>query len=307
MKRTPLYWMSVLSVLLGASSYGFLSPFIKEAYDAGFTFEQVTLYQTGIGTLLLWIIALVRIKWWRNPFRGPWIKLAVIGIVGLMLTTILYNRALERLDASLAIVLLFQFTWITILLDSIRRRTWPGKFRIIAIIVVMAGTLLAVGLLEAKVANMDAAGVAFGLLAAVTYSLFLWLTGLVQEEMDPVIKSAVMMSAGFLLVALLYGSKAVHDGADGSLLGWGLLLGVLGQVIPTILFNIGIPTVGSSLAALLGSMELPVAAIAAWLILGEYLSGWKVAGIALILAGIVIAELPSGEREGRSKRLEENR
>ena len=53
MKRTPLYWMSVVSVLLGAASYGLLSPFIKKAYDGGFTFEQVTVHQTGIAMLLL--------------------------------------------------------------------------------------------------------------------------------------------------------------------------------------------------------------------------------------------------------------
>ncbi|WP_258881533.1 EamA family transporter [Paenibacillus sp. sptzw28] len=62
-------------------------------------------------------------------------------------------------------------------------------------------------------------------------------------------------------------------------------------MIPTILFNVGIPRIGSSLSALLGSMELPVAAIAAWLVLGEDLSFWKWVGIGLILIGIGIAEL----------------
>jgi drug/metabolite transporter (DMT)-like permease len=305
MKRAPLYWMSVVSVLLGAASYGLLSPFIKKAYDAGFTFEQVTVHQTGIAMLLLWLLALVRFRQWKSPFRRGWIKLCVIGIGGLALTTVLYNQALERLDASLAIVLLFQFTWITILLDSVSRREWPSKFRLLAIFIVMVGTLLAVGILEEGLTRFDTVGIILGLLSAVAYSLFIWWTGRLQGDQDPVIRSAVMLTAGFLLVVLLYGSKAVSSGSEGTLIGWGLLLGVLGQVIPTVLFNIGVPRIGSSLAALLGSLELPVAAITAWVVLGESISLLKFVGIVLILLGIGIAELPSGPRSERLASLEE--
>jgi drug/metabolite transporter (DMT)-like permease len=307
MRRDPLYWLSVLSVLLGASCYGLLSPFIKQAYESGFTFEQVTVHQTGVATLLLWLIALSRLKRWKNPFHGPWVKLAVIGTCGILLTTILYNQALERLEASIAIVLLFQFTWITILLDSLWNRRWPGKFRIAAIVVVMTGTVLAVGLLENDLTRIDSEGVVLGLLSAVTYSLFIWWTGRVDTDMDPVIKSTVMMSAGFVLVALLFGSKAGAGQAEGAIIGWGVLFGTLGQVIPTILFNIGIPRIGSSLSALLGSMELPVAAIAAWLVLGEHLSYWKWVGIGLILIGIGIAELTPRRILRHSARLGEKR
>jgi drug/metabolite transporter (DMT)-like permease len=295
MNRSPLYMISVLAVLLGASSYGVLSPFIKLAYNAGFSFEQVTVHQTGMGMLLLWLIALLRWKRWRSPDRMTWIKLSFIGICGLALTTVLYNKALERLDASLAIVLLFQFTWITILLDSLRNRKWPSKFRLAAIVLVMAGTWLAVGILEDGLTRIDGIGIVLGLLSAVTYSMFIWLTGRLRDgTADPVIKSAIMLTAGFAFICLLYGAEAGASPREGTLLGWGLLLGTLGQVIPTITFNIGIPRIGSSLAALLGSMELPVAALSAWVILSEQPSVWKLLGIALILLGIGIAELPSG-------------
>ena len=86
--------------------------------------------------------------------------------------------------------------------------------------------------------------------------MFIWWTGRLQGDQDPVIRSAVMLTAGFLLVVLLYGSKAVSSGSEGTLIGWGLLLGVLGQVIPTVLFNIGVPRIGAGAwAALLGSLE----------------------------------------------------
>ena len=142
--------------------------------------EQVTVHQTGIAMLLLWLLALMRFRQWKSPFRRGWIKLCVIGIGGLALTTVLYNQALERLDASLAIVLLFQFTWITILLDSVSRRQWPSKFRLLAIFIVMVGTLLAVGILEEGLTRFDTVGIILGLRSAVAYSLFIWWTGRLQ-------------------------------------------------------------------------------------------------------------------------------
>ncbi|WP_028609712.1 EamA family transporter [Paenibacillus harenae] len=309
MKHSSAYWMSVLLVLLGAASYGIMSPIIKLAYAAGFSFEQITVHQVGISVALLWLLVLLRPRLWRNPFqRGKWLPLAVIGIFGLCLTTVFYNLALQRLEASFAIVLLFQFMWITIFLECLWFRRKPGRQQILAIIVVMAGTLLAVGLFEQNsFVKIDMAGVGFGLASAVTYSLFLFLTGRLQTDYDPVIKSAMMMTFGFIVISLLYGSKAWGSNGEWALLGWGTALALLGCVIPAICFNKGIPKIGSGLASLLGAMELPVAAISAWLIIGELLSAGIWLGILLILAGIVIAENEARRMEERTEGLEESR
>ncbi|MNW08370.1 hypothetical protein D3C71_2051410 [compost metagenome] len=73
-----------------------------------------------------------------------------------------------------------------------------------------------------------------------------------------------MLTAGLLMIFLLY-PPVVFVQQDGlQLIIWGILLGMLGQVIPTVAFNIGIPRIGSSVAAMLGSIELPAAAIVAF-------------------------------------------
>ncbi|HTG70353.1 MAG TPA: DMT family transporter [Candidatus Udaeobacter sp.] len=309
MKQSSAYFMSVFIVLFGAASYGILSPIIKLAYDAGFSFEQITVHQVGISVVLLWLFVLLRPKLWQNPFqRGNWIMLAIIGIFGLCMTTVFYNLALQKLEASFSIVLLFQFMWITILLECLRDRRWPSRRQIFAIAVVMAGTLLAVGLFEQKSdVELNIAGVLYGLASAVTYSLFLFLTGRLQTDYDPVLKSAMMMTFGFIVIALMYGSKAWAGESEWTLFGWGTALALLGSVIPAISFNAGIPKIGSGLASLLGAMELPVAAISAWLIIGEQLSAGMTIGILLILAGIMIAEHTARQSAERTEGLEELR
>jgi len=303
MNRGP-HVPSVLLVLLGAASYGCMSTVVKLAMDDGWSAPQVTLQQMLSGTVLLWAAAAFGRGGARSAFGAPaadWAKLGLIGASGMALSTVLYNEALARLDASLAIVLLFQFTWITILLESLRSRRLPKPNEWVATGFIVVGTILAVGVLERRgLARWDAAGLAFGLLAAVSYSLFLWLTGLVRTNMPPVARSAVMSTAALAFVLASNGA-AGHLAWSGSLslVGWGAALGILGTALPTVCMNIGIPRIGSNLAALLGSVELPVSVLLAYALLGEPLSGWQTAGVALILAGMIAAQRePASGRKG---------
>ncbi|MDF2669959.1 MAG: EamA family transporter [Paenibacillus sp.] len=290
MKASTARWIAIVLVLIGSASYGMLSPFVKMAYDRGWNDVQVSASQVTMGTVLLWVLLLVTPKAWTNPFKGPWIRLSLIGIFGLSLTTFFYNTTLSKLDASLSIVLLFQFTWMTILMDCLFERKWPTRYQLIALVIIMAGTLLAVNLSGSSLANMDGIGIVLGLLSGFAYSVFLFFTGRVRTSMHPVMKSVVMLTAALPVIYIIYPPAQVFDTGTGSLLLWGLLLGTLGQVIPTVTFNIGIPRIGSALAAMLGSMELPVAITAAYLILGEAVGYWQWLGIVLILIGIFVSE-----------------
>jgi drug/metabolite transporter (DMT)-like permease len=283
-------WLAIVLVILGASSYGLISSFIKIAYEAGFKDAHITAAQVTGGAVILWVLVAFNKKSWMNPFRGPWIQLACIGIFGMGLTTIFYNITLASLDASLSIVLLFQFTWITIAMDCIARKRLPRQNEILAIVVIMIGTLLAVNVFGADWSELSGKGILFGLLSGFTYSLFLFLTGQVKSDLPPLMKSAVMMTAAIPMIYLVYPPNIFLEGNTVQLLGWGLMLGFLGQVVPTVAFNIGIPKIGSTLAAMLGSIELPVATVAAFLIIGEPILLVQWLGMILILAGILLSE-----------------
>jgi drug/metabolite transporter (DMT)-like permease len=294
--ETPIQrylWISL--VLLGASSYGVLSSIIKLAYFDGWNEVQVTISQILLGTAMLWVAVLLRPKTWMNPFHGPWIKLSFVGIFGLTLTTVFINSALMTLSASLAMVLLFQFTWITIVMESMLLRKWPTRLQWSSAAVVMSGTLLAVGLSAESFQTLPISGLIYGLCSALTYSIFLTFTGRIQTRMDAVLKSAIMLTASLPvalpLMFMMFPEQVLMQSEMGALLYWGIALGLLGVVIPTIAFNLGIPRIGSSLAAILGSAELPVAIIAALLILQERVSLLQWLGIAMIIIGIIISQI----------------
>jgi drug/metabolite transporter (DMT)-like permease len=276
-------------VVIGAISYGLLSVLIKWAYD-DFSIAQVTSAQVVCGVAMLWLLVLMRPKNWSNPFAGPWVRLTLIGIGGLFLTTLLFNTSLKFLDASLSMVLLFQFTWITLLMDSIARRKLPSINQAISIVIIMIGTLLAVNIAGADFSTISTFGLLLGLASSITYAGFIFFTGRIQSEMDSVMRSAIMWTAAVPLVLLIWPPTYVGSVDIAPLFLWGVVLGLLGQVIPTITFNIGIPKIGSSLAAMIGSLELPAAIFFAYLILSESIGTWQWVGVLLIIAGIVVSE-----------------
>jgi len=289
---------AALLVLLGAASYGLMSPIVKSAIADGWDVRALTFAQVLGGALMLWALLLIRGKFRISlkMSRGVWLLLAAIGIAGLSLTTMFFNQTLSRLDASLAIVLLFQYTWITIFLESIRARRWPESREWLAMLLIVAGTVLAVGILERNIGHWDGTGLLFGLLSAVSYSLFFFLSGFLPPALEPLAKSTVMATASLAFIGVAQGTGSfAAEGAAVPLVVWGLLLGLLGIALPTMCFNTGIPRIGAGLAALLGSLELPVAVLAAYVILGEPLSWWQGAGVALIVAGILAAQHRRGE------------
>jgi drug/metabolite transporter (DMT)-like permease len=101
----------------------------------------------------------------------------------------------------------------------------------------------------------------------------------------------MMVTGGMIITFIVYPPKFIINGelADG-LWVWGLLIGLFGSIIPSILFMIGIPKIGTGLASILASVELPVVIIVSAVFLDEKTSLQQWIGILLILIGIMVSE-----------------
>ncbi|MFC4766935.1 EamA family transporter [Effusibacillus consociatus] len=282
-------------VLLGAASYGLISPIVKMAYDAGFTPQDVTSSQYAFSLLVL--AGLIASRWnaFRKLTRRDVRLLSFLGILGTG-TSIFYYVSLEYLPASLAIVLLFQFAWIVMVIDYLVTRKKPSPVKWLSLAFIMIGTMFAVNLFETDWSRVSAFGLLLGLLSSVTYGLFLFWNGKVESKAPAIINSFVIASASLVSISIVFPPKFLWNGTLGEGLWiWALMIGCLGQVIPPILFNKGIPVVGGSLAGLLASIELPVAVVAALLLLKESVTLSEWLGIGLIVTGIIVAEVMDRE------------
>lgn len=289
-------------VFLGACSFGVLSTIVKLAYGEGFDVGQITGSQSMFGMLILWMIYIVQHKFCGIPSivndengeppsrLTPLWKIIIAGsFTGLV--GIFYYQSVKLIPASIAIILLMQYLWISILIEWVFFKKKPHRMQMFAAFIVALGTVLAGGVFNESL-HLNTKGIMFGFLAAISYSIFLMTSGRVGNELPPFKKSALMITGSMILTWVVFPPIFLIDGTliDG-LYKWGIVLALLGTVIPPLFFSIGIPKVGVSLAAILSAAELPVAVTSSHFILKEDVQFLQWLGVIIILGAIALTNL----------------
>ncbi len=278
-----------LVILLGACSYGVLSSILKIGFSNGFSFPELLSGQFVFGWfgLLLLVLTFSRYKVSLKNI----LSLLAVGTT-MSLTSIFYGLCVKELPASIAIVLLFQFTWMGVLIEAIANKTFPSREKLLSILILLVGTVFAGGIFEGSGEQLSIKGITFGLLAAITFSFYFFASGRVSTEVPIISKSFLMATSATLFVCLIYPPTYLINGTlQAGLWKYALILGFFGVVIPGICFSIGVPKVGTGLATILGAAELPTAVIASITLLNEFVSPLQWMGIVLILSGIFIPQM----------------
>lgn len=287
-----------LYVFLGACSFGILSTVVKLGYEKGFTFEQLTLGQFGTGWTLLLILMLLFAR--QKVSFKQFIRLAGVGACT-CLTGITYYLSLQSIPASIAVVLLFQFTWIGVLIETIVTRKRPSTATLVSVILLFIGTIMAGGIIGAESIELNLKGTLLGLAAAVMMALFVFFSGRVEVQMSPITRSFYTSTGSLLLLLTILTPKVVFEVSFGNGLWlFGLVLGTFGVVLPVLLFALGAPKLSTGLATILGAGELPVAVIASVWVLQEQVSIVQWIGIVIILFGIAYPQVFS-RNQSRTK------
>jgi drug/metabolite transporter (DMT)-like permease len=286
-------WQYALIVFLGGCSYGVLSTFVKLAYSAGYSVIEVTGGQYLFGAMLTWVLVLFTKKQEITLYHA--FKLLLSG-VPFGLTGVFYYQALQTLNASLAIIFLFQFVWIGTLFEWNVYKKKPTKAKITAIGILIIGSILATGFATKSEDVLSLQGLAWGLLSALTFTTFIFLSSSVGKDTPPVLKSAFLSTGGLIVVLLVYPPMFLFDlTVLTGVTPYGLILGLFGVALPPLLFSIGMPRIGPGLGSILAASELPVAITMSALILDELVSFSQWLGVVIILCGIVVSNIKSGQ------------
>ena len=140
---------------------------------------------------------------------------------------------------------------------------------------------------------MDPLGVVCGLLSAVSTALFMFLSGRIGVDLPPIQRGLfVCLGAcilGFAVCPGYFASGALQAG----IWKYGLVLGAFGLLIPVVLFGIGTPHLPTGLSTIMASSELPCGILISVFVLGESVSTLQAVGVVVILAGVVVSQLPN--------------
>lgn len=283
-------------VFLGGCCYGILSTFVKLAYSKGFSINEVLGSQFLFGVLMIWLIALCINE---KRIRVKHVFTLLVSGTTMGLTGLFYYQSLQYIDASFAIILLFQFTWIGIFFDTVFNKVKLDRIKVVAVCLLLVGSILASGLFGTHDATFSLIGTIWGLLSAVTFATFIFVSGRVATSVHPIVKSAVMSTGGALFILVLFPPAFIVNGAlmEGLWI-YGGILGFFGVLLPPILFNVGMPKVGSGIGTILSASELPTAVLMSLFVLREVVTIIQWLGVIIILFGIAYPYLISRRWKG---------
>lgn len=287
-----------LLIVIASSSYGILSTIIKVSMQHGFTTAEAVTSQYVIGFLLALIVFIVTQRTLPKVSTKGFLIIMISGFLT-GTTGIVYGQAVHYLPASLAVVMLFQFTWIGLFLDCIIHRRRPTRFELISLVFLVGGTILAAGILDVNLSGLDWRGWAFGLASAFTFACFIQFNSKPVEGISNISRMTMMSLFSMFIVLIFQAPEVITNGKlfGTELLYFGLALGFFGIILPIILFTIAVPKVGGGIASILSAIELPVAIIVSVIVLHETITSLQIIGIALVLFGIVLPTLMQNRKQ----------
>lgn len=276
----------ILMVVAGAALYGTISSFIKLAYEEGYTSAEVAFWQAFLSALVLSALCHRNISRLTAISARNIFSLLVTGAM-IGLTNLTYYTSVQYISASLAVILLMQFTWMSLLIESFLGRKSP-RAEWYTMVVILFGTLLASGFLESDLLKISMKGVFYACLSALTYALYIVLNGRISQKSTWQVKSAMIMIGSSICIFLF---NAPHLASDSYLCAdfffRALFLAIAGTAVPTVLFSIGIPRIGAVLSSALMTVELPVAVLTACIVLNESLTRLQIVGVLIFLAAVI--------------------
>jgi len=291
-------------VFLGACSFGVLTTLVKISYSEGFTLAEVTGAQVFFGAIVLWLILAGRALFQNIKFQFTWQNSWKVLLTGIStgLVSLCYYKSIQELPASIGILLLMQFTWISMLLEIIIHRKFPTRMQWISVIFILLGTYLAGNVYSLDNIPFSLEGIGYGFLAGFFYAVFIWANGRVGNALVPVQKSAMMITGSCIFIFMIFPPEFLWNGSlSAGLWSWGLVFALFGTVIPPLFYAYGIPKTGVGLSSILSSAELPVAVFFSSWLLQEKVTGLQWVGVATILFAIVVANGPRTAKGGTSR------
>ena len=286
-----------LLCLLSAAAFGTLGIFGTLASDAGATVASTLLVRFALAAAVFAVVLRLGGGWARLRRLPRRVVLTGLGLgaAGYSVQSGLYFVAIERLDVSIVALLLYTYpVFVTVAAVALGRAA--ASLRTGAALAIASAGLVLV-LLAAGAGAFDMVGALLALGAALTYTIYILVSDRVVGAVDPFALALLVLTgatASFAVTGLVTGSLDLALSGEAWL--WLVAIALVSTVVAVSAFFAGLRRVGPSEAAILSTFEPPVTVVLAFLVLGERLTPLQLVGGALVLAAVVLLQLPAGRR-----------
>ena len=283
--RSPERIGAVLCLVAGAS-FALQPVLVRIAFDGGATVASIGAVRFALAAAVFALLARRAIA--AAPARTL-VAPFVLGLTIYGLETGLFFASLERIDVSLASLLMCSYPALVVAGAVLLRRERASRRRAAALVVALAGVglVLAGGLGGA----LDPVGIGLALGAAVTYAAYVLVSDHLLGTTEPLVL-ATMLCAGAAIAFALGGAAtgSLESAGPSTLLVVGAIA-LVATVLPIAAFLGGVHRIGPSRATILGTIEPPVTIALSALVFGERLGALQLLGAVLVVSAVVILQL----------------
>lgn len=279
-----------LSALAGALGIAFAGIFVRLS---GVEPATATVFRCGLALppLALLVVAEER-RIGRRSRRQVLVALLAGVCFGIDLTA--FHAAIGAVGAGLATVLANLQVVIVGVVAWLILGERPSNRLLAAVPVAFAGVVLISGVLGGGAyGSQPLAGVAYGLTAATFYSAYLlilrtWI-GDPHRVAGPILDATAASAVTGLILGLIFGGLDLTPG--WAAFGWLVLLALVAQVTAGQLILVSLPRLPAVLTSLILLAQPVATVVLAMVLLGESPSPGQLAGVGLVLVGLVVASL----------------
>ena len=292
--------MGPLYCLLSAAGFGLMAVFAKAAYDDGVSVQALLLVRFALAAAVLLAVA-GSTGVLRRLSRRAVVGGLALGIFGYAVQSTFYFTALQHLDASLVALVFYVYPVLVVVVAvAVGRERATGR-RLGALAVALGGIVLV--LAGAATGQFTGVGVLLSLGAAVTYTAYILAGDKVVGDVPPVALAAVVCTgaaAAFFVAGVARGGTDLGFAPEGWI--WLAAIALVSTVGSVLMFFAGLARVGPSTASILSIAEPVVTVVSAAVVFGEVLTPAQWAGGLLVLAAVVLVQLPARDPWPRASR-----
>jgi drug/metabolite transporter (DMT)-like permease len=301
--------VGITLVLVSACAFGSGGLFAQPVYDTGVGWHTLSAWRFGFGALSAWLWCLA----WSERRRGlRFLNRRTLGVavaLGILYTgnSGTYYAGLETVPVSLAALIVYIYPAVVAVLSLRYGRRLEGRRAWFALGLALVGVALALGGIPDD-ALPPITGLVLIVVSPLIYSVWIILSARLSGERketggdasdagaDAAAATALMMTgtaATYWLTGLLFGvplaPTEIPSAAWPGLVG----VGVVATFVAIQTFYAGARRVGAAQAALVSTIEPFYTIALAAILFGESLAPLQLAGGALIILGVLIAQAPA--------------
>ena len=276
--------VGVSLVMLSALSFGISPAMVKLAFLAELNGMSLIAFRCLIGAVVLAVIS--RAVHERSVGRSSAWRLGLVGATLFGPQMWAYFTALSYMDSSVVVAIVYVYPAIVAALVAIGLRRRPRGAEMVLLTMALCGVAV-VALLDGGTPT-STAGVLLAAVTALGYALYVVVVAPIVNGLPPLVSSCwVLLGSGLSTVAAAMVTGQLQPPGTIASYGYVAVHGLFIVPIGLAAFYGGLSRLGATRTSIVDTTQPVIAALVGVVVLGEYLSGPQIIGIATVILAVV--------------------